>query len=50
MGVFVTIVTELAAQAQDTEILMIDDTHAKANGMALRLAVQKGSASVQLAG
>jgi transposase len=31
MGVFATIMTELAAQTQDTGILMIDAAHAKAH-------------------
>ena len=31
MGVFATILTELAAQAQETEIVMIDATHTKAH-------------------
>ncbi|MEY2961913.1 MAG: hypothetical protein RLZ60_1743 [Pseudomonadota bacterium] len=44
MGVFATIMTELAAQAQDTEILMIDATHAKAHRTATSMAVQKGGA------
>ena len=43
MGVFATIMTELAAQAQDTEILMIDATHAKVHRTASSLAVQKGA-------
>ncbi len=42
MGVFATIMTELAAQAQATGIVMIDVTHAKANRTASTLAVQKG--------
>ena len=42
MGVFATIMTELAAQAQDTGIVMIDATHAKAHRTASSLAVQKG--------
>ena len=46
MGVFATIMTELAAQAQDTEILMIDATHAKVHRTASSLAVQKGGADV----
>lgn len=41
MGVFATIMTELAAQAQNTEIAMIDATHAKAQRTASILAVQK---------
>ena len=44
MGVFATIMTELAAQTQDTEILMIDATHAKAHRTASSMAVQKGGA------
>ena len=44
MGVFATIMTELAARAQDTEIVMIDTTHAKAHRTAASLAVQKGGA------
>ena len=43
MGVFATIMTELAAQAQDTEILMIDATHAKAHRTASSMAVQRGA-------
>jgi predicted HicB family RNase H-like nuclease len=42
--VFATIMTELAAQAQETEIVMIDATHAKAHRTASSLAVQKGGA------
>ncbi len=37
-----TIITELAAPAPDSEIVMIDATHAKAHRTASRLAVQKG--------
>ena len=44
MGVFATIMTELAAQAQETEIVMIDATHAKAHRTASSLALQKGGA------
>ena len=44
MGVFATIMTELAAQAQDTGIVMIAATHAKAHRTASSLAVQKGGA------
>ena len=59
MGVFATIMTELAAQAQETEIVMIDgdranamrssepDHHAKAHRTASSPAVQKGGADVQ---
>ena len=42
MGVFATIMIELAARAQETEIVMIDATHAKAHRTASSLAVQKG--------
>jgi transposase len=45
MGVFATIMTELAVQAQETEIVMIDATHAKAHRTASSLAVQKGGAA-----
>lgn len=41
-GVFARIMTDLAAQAQDTQIVMIDATHAKAHRTASSLAVQKG--------
>ena len=44
MGVLATIMIELAAQAQKTEIVMIDATHAKAHRTAASLAVQKGRA------
>jgi len=44
MGVFARIMTELAAQAQDAGIVMIDATHAKAHRTASSLAVQKGGA------
>jgi transposase len=44
MGVFARIMTELAAQAQDTGLVMIDATHAKAHRTASSLAVQKGGA------
>jgi transposase len=46
MGVFATIMTELAAQAQDTEILMIDAAHVKAHQTTSSLALQKGRAGV----
>ena len=46
MGVFATILTELAAQAQQTGIVMIDATHAKAHRTASSLALQKGGADV----
>ena len=42
-GVFATIVTEQAAEAQKTGIVMIDATHARAHRTASSLAVQKGS-------
>ena len=45
MGVFATIMTELAAQAQDIGIVMIDATHAKAHRTVSSLAVQKGGAA-----
>ena len=44
MGVFATIMTDLAAQAQDTEMVMIDATHLKTHRTASSLAVQKGGA------
>jgi len=44
MGVFATIMTELAARGQETGIVMIDATHAKAHRTASSLAVQKGGA------
>jgi hypothetical protein len=40
--VFATIITELAAQTLDPEILMMDATNAKAHGTASNLTVQKG--------
>ncbi|SMG19275.1 hypothetical protein SAMN02746000_01004 [Paracoccus sp. J56] len=43
MGVFATIMTEQAAEAQETGIVMIDATHARAHRTASSLAVQKGS-------
>jgi hypothetical protein len=46
MGVFATIMTELAAEKQETGIVMIDATHAKAHRTASSLAVQKGGAGV----
>ena len=46
MGVFATIMTELSAQAQQTEIVMIDATHVKAHRTASSLAVKKGGADV----
>jgi transposase len=44
MGVFARIMTELAAQAQDAGLVMIDATHTKAHRTASSLAVQKGGA------
>ena len=44
MGVFVTIMTELAATAQETGIVMIDATHSKAPRTASSLAVKRGGA------
>jgi glucuronate isomerase len=44
MGVFAAIMTELAAQAQDTGMVMIDATHPKMHRTASSLAVQKGGA------
>ena len=44
MGVFAAIMTELAAQARDTEMVMIDATHLKAHRTASSLAVKKGGA------
>jgi len=41
MGVFATIMTELAAQAQQTETVMIDATHLKVLRTASSLAVKK---------
>lgn len=43
MGVFATIMTDLAAQAQDTEIVMIDATHAKAHRTASSLGGSNGA-------
>ena len=43
-GVFATIMTDLAARAQQTELKMIDATHLKAHRPALSLAVKKGGA------
>jgi transposase len=42
MGVFATIMMELAAQAQEIETVMIDATHLKTHRTASSLAVQKG--------
>jgi transposase len=44
MGVFATIMTALAAQAQDTEMVMIDATHLKTHRAASGLTVKKGGA------
>ncbi len=43
-GAGAPLTTELAAQAQDTEMVMIDATHLKAHRTASSLAVQKGGA------
>ena len=42
MGVFATIMTELAAQAPDIEMVMIDVTHLKTHWTASSLVVQNG--------
>ncbi len=39
---FATVTSELAAQAQETEMAMIDATRPKAHRTALSMAVQKG--------
>ena len=44
MGVFATIMTELAAEKLDTEMVMIDATHLNTHRTASSLAVQKGGA------
>jgi hypothetical protein len=44
MGVFATIMTELAAAGQETGMVMIDATHLKAHRTASSMAVQKGGA------
>ena len=43
MGVFATIMTERAAQAQQTETILIDATHLKTHRTASSLAVKKGA-------
>ncbi len=45
MGVFATIMTEMAVQGQDTEMVMIDATHLKSHRTASSMAVQKGGPS-----
>jgi len=45
MGVFATIMTDLAARAQQTETVTIDATHLKAHRTASSPAVKKGGAS-----
>lgn len=45
MGVFASIMTELAAQSQDTGIVIIGATPAKAHQTASSLACQKGGAN-----
>lgn len=42
MGVFARMMTELAAEAQDTDTLMMDATHLKAHRTAASLRGQKG--------
>ena len=42
MGVFARMMTELAAEGQDTDTLMIDATHLKAHRTAASLRSQKG--------
>lgn len=44
MGVFATIMTEQAAEAQETGIVMIDATHARAHRTASSLGSSKGVA------
>ena len=44
MGVFARIMTELAAQAQQVEMVMIDATHLKAHRTASSLGRKKGGA------
>lgn len=44
MGVFLRIMTELAAQAQQTEMVMIDATDLSAHRTTSSLAVKKGRA------
>ena len=45
MGVFATIMTERAAQAQQTKTMMIDATHLKTHRTASSLALKKGGPS-----
>ena len=42
MGVFARIMTELAARAQATDVVMIDATHLKAHRTASSLRLRKG--------
>jgi len=44
MGVFATIMTDLAARAQQTETVTIDAIHLKAHRTASSMAVKKGGA------
>ena len=44
LGVFARILTELAAQERDTEVIMIDATHLKAHRTASSLRGKKGRA------
>ena len=45
LGVFARMLTELAAEGQDTSMLMIDATHLKAHRTAASLRGQKGAAT-----
>jgi hypothetical protein len=45
MGVFATILIELAAQAYETGIVMVDATHPKAHRTASSLVVKKRGAA-----
>jgi len=46
LDVFVRILTELAAEGRDTEVIMIDATHMKAHRTASSLRGKKGGAGV----
>ena len=48
LGVFARILTELAAEGQDVETIMIDATHLKAHRTASSLRGKKGDASASL--
>ena len=45
LGVFARILTELAAEGRDTEVIMIDATHLKAHRTASSLRGKKGAQS-----